>query len=77
MSGEVEDWLVCECRDGMSVFSMVCEELCIMSATRVPLYSSVFECHVMECALMSPVMMLFVSVSRYWKVFVMSVSSVA
>ena len=30
-----------------------------------------------ECALMSPVMMLFVSVSRYWNVFVMSVSSVA
>ena len=36
-----------------------------------------FECHVVECALMSPVIMLFVSVSRYWKVFVMSESSVA
>ena len=77
MSGDVGDWLVCGSRVGVSVFSMICEELCIKSAISVPLWSSVLECHVVECALMSPVIMLFVSVSRYWKEFVMSVSSVA
>ena len=77
MSGEVGDWLVCGSRVGVLVLSMICEEFCNMSAISVPLWSSVLECHNVECALMSPVMMLFVSVSRYWKVFVMSVSSVA
>ena len=37
MSGEVGDWSVCGSRVGVSAFSMICEELCIMSAISVPL----------------------------------------
>ena len=59
MSGEVGG-----SRVGVSVLSMICDEFCMMSEISVPLWSSVLECHVVECALMSPVMMLFVRVSR-------------
>ena len=59
MSGEVGG-----SRVGVSVLSMICDEYCKMSEISVPLWSSVLECHVVECALMSPVMMLFVRVSR-------------
>ena len=65
ISGEVGDWLVCGSRVGVSVLSMICEEFCKMSEISVPLWSFVLECQVVECALMSPVMMLFVRVSRY------------
>ena len=64
MSGEVGDWLVCGSRVGVSVLSVICEEFCMMSAIRVPLWSFVLEYHVVECALKSPVIMLFVRVSR-------------
>ena len=64
MSGEVGDWLECGSRVGVSVLSMICEEFCKMSEISVPLWSSVLECHVVECAFMSPVMILFVRVSR-------------
>ena len=60
----------------MFVFKTICEEFWIRSAMSVPLWSLVLECHVVECAFMSPVMMLLVSVSRYRNAFVMSVSSV-
>ena len=77
MSGDVGDWFVRGSRVGVSVLSTICEEFWSRSAISVPLWSSVLECHVAECALISPVIMLFVSVSRYWSVFVMSESSVA
>ena len=77
MSGEVGDWFACGSRVGESVLSIICEEFCSMSAISVPLWSSLFECHAVECALMSPVMMLLGSESRYWNVLVMLVSSVA
>lgn len=77
MSGEVGDWFAWGSLVGVSVFSVICEEFWSRSEIRVPLWSSVLECHVVECALMSPVMILLVSVSRYWNVLVISVSSVA
>ena len=64
MSGEVGDWLECGSRVGVSVLSVICEEFCMMSAMSVPLWSLVLEYHVVECAFMSPVIMLFVRVSR-------------
>ena len=48
MSGEVGDWLACGSLVGVSVFSMICEEFCSMFAISVPLWSSVWECHVVE-----------------------------
>ena len=77
MSGEVGCWSLCGFLVGVLVFSMVELEFCIVSAISVPLWSSVCECHVVECALMSPVVMLVVMLSMYAKVFVISVSSVA
>ena len=77
MSGEVGDWFACGRRVGVSVFRIICDEFCRRSAINTPLWSSLFECQRVECALMSPAMILLVRVSRYWKVFAMSVSSVA
>ena len=42
----------------------------------VPLWSSVYECQSVECAFMSPVIMVFRRLVRWVKVFVMSWSSV-
>lgn len=77
MSGDVGCW----CMFGGSLvgvfsFSMMCSEFCMRSEMRVPLWSSVGECHELECAFMSPVMMVFGRVVRYVKHVVMSWSSV-
>ena len=77
MSGDMGDWLAFGSRVGVFVFSVMYEEFCKISAMRAPLWSSELEYHMVECAFMSPVMMLLVSESRYSKVLVMSVSSVA
>ena len=37
------------------VFSVMCSELLMTSAICCPLWSSVYECHKMECAFTSPV----------------------
>ena len=37
------------------VFSVMCSELLITSAICCPLWSSVYECHKVECAFTSPV----------------------
>lgn len=76
MSGAVAVWSVCGSLVGLLVFSIICVEFWRMSVMSVPLWSSVFPYHVVECALMSPVIMLLVSVSRWFRQFVISVSSV-
>ena len=65
MSGEVG---CCDVFGGflveVSVFRVMWVEFCIMSAMRVPLWSSMGECHRSECAFMSAVIMVFCSVVR-------------
>ena len=41
--------------DGVSVFSVIWSELLMTSAISCPLWSSVYECQRVECALTSPV----------------------
>lgn len=77
MSGDDDCWSVCGFLVCVLVLSMMCVVLLMMSAMCCPLWSSVCECHVVECALMSPVMIAVPSVSMYVSVFSMSVSSVA
>ena len=56
MSGEVACCSVgCSTMVGVSVFSMMCSELLIMSEIRCPLWSSVCEYQSVECAFTSPV----------------------
>ena len=40
---------------GVLVFSAMCSELLMTSAISCPLWSSVYECHKVECAFASPV----------------------
>ena len=61
---------------GVSVLSVTWLEFCMMLAISSPLWSSVGEYHIGEWALMSPVIMLFFSVVKYVRQFVMSMSSV-
>ena len=65
MSGEVVCWFACGgFLVGVSVFSMIWSEFCIMSEISVPLWSSVYECQCVECAFMSPVIMVFCRLVR-------------
>ena len=76
MSGDEGCWSVCGFLVCVFVLSVVCGELSIRSEIRCPLWSSVCECHVVECAFTSPIVIDVPSVSMWAKVFVMSVSSV-
>ena len=65
MSGEVGCWSECGgFRVCVSVFSVMWLEFSIRSEMSVPLWSSVCECQSVECALMSPVMMVLCSEVR-------------
>ena len=56
MSGEVACCsVVCGTLVGVSVFSIMCSELLIMSEISLPLWSSVCEYQSVECAFTSPV----------------------
>ena len=56
MSGEITCCsVVCGTLVGVSVFSVMCSELLIMSEISCPLWSSVGEYQSVECAFMSPV----------------------
>ena len=47
--------LVCVTLIGVLVFSVMWSELLMTSAISCPLWSSVYECHKVECAFTSPV----------------------
>ena len=77
MSGDVDCWCVPGgTLVGVSEFNVMWLEFCMMFAINSPLWSSVGEYQVGECAFMSPVIMLLCNVVRNVKQFVMSVSSV-
>ena len=60
ISGEVGCWSIWGILVWVFVFKIFCCEFWIRSAIRFPLWSSVYEFQVVECALTSPMMMLLV-----------------
>jgi len=77
MSGDVGCWFgFGGLRVGVLVLRMECVEFCMVSAMWLPLWSFVGECQSVECAFISPVIMLFWSVVSVVSMSVMSLSSV-
>ena len=78
MSGDVFGWfLAIGCLVCVSVFNSVCSELRYMFEMVFPLWSSVYECYREECALTSPVIIMFCFCVYCVRKCVMSVSCVA
>ena len=61
---------------GVFVFSVMWSELLMTSAISCPLWSSVYECHKVECAFTSPVRTVFGMVVMCCMQWCMSVSAV-
>ena len=60
---------------GVFVFSVMWSELLMTSAISCPLWSSVYECHKVECAFTSPVRLSDLDFSRHHSPFMRSSAS--